>query len=55
LGVAIPDSLQAWRISKMQELGGNAWRTAHNAPTEALLDFADQMGMLVSACLMVQF
>lgn len=24
-----------------------AWRTAHNAPTEALLDAADQLGFLV--------
>ena len=25
---------QAHRIAKHQEIGGNAWRTAHNAPTE---------------------
>jgi beta-galactosidase len=47
LGVAVPDSLQAHRIAKIQELGGNAWRTAHNAPNVALLDAADRMGMLV--------
>jgi beta-galactosidase len=47
LGVAIPDSLQAHRIAKIQELGGNAWRTAHNAPNVALLDATDRMGMLV--------
>jgi len=47
LGVAIPDSLQAHRIKKMQELGGNAWRTAHNAPNEGLLYAADKLGMLV--------
>jgi beta-galactosidase len=31
----------------MQELGGNAWRTAHNAPNEGLLYAADKLGMLV--------
>ena len=47
LGVAIPDSLQTHRVDKIQELGGNAWRTAHNAPNVALLDATDRMGMLV--------
>ena len=47
LGVAVPDSLQAHRIAKLQEVGSNGWRTAHNPPSEALLDFTDSMGMLV--------
>ena len=28
-------------------MGCNAWRTAHNAPTPALLDAADRLGFLV--------
>lgn len=31
----------------MKRLGANAWRTAHNPPTPALLDAADALGMLV--------
>ena len=47
IGVAVPDMLQAHRIGKLQEMGSNGWRTAHNPPNEALLDAADRMGMLV--------
>ena len=36
-GVGIPDVLQAHRVAKLKEMGANAWRTAHNAPTPALL------------------
>jgi len=31
----------------MQEMGCNAWRTAHNPPTPSLLDATDRLGMLV--------
>merc|ERR1719329_1930942 len=47
IGVAIPDSLQYYRIAKLKEMGSNAWRTAHNMPTKALLDAADELGFLV--------
>ena len=47
VGVAVPDSLQKFRISKLKEMGANGWRTAHNPPTPALLDEADRQGMLV--------
>ena len=47
VGVAIPDALQAHRVAKLQAMGGNGWRTSHNAPTPALLDCTDAMGMLV--------
>jgi len=47
VGVAVPDSLQVFRISKLKEMGGNAWRTAHNPPNPALLDTADGLGFLV--------
>ena len=41
-----PESI-SHRISKLQEMGCNAWRTAHNPPTPALLDAADRLGFLV--------
>jgi len=47
VGVAVPDNLQVHRVRKMKELGANAWRTAHNPPSVALLDAADHEGMLV--------
>ena len=47
VGVAVPDSLQYHRIAKLKEMGANAWRTAHNAPNEGLLDAADRLGFLV--------
>jgi beta-galactosidase len=47
VGVAVPDVLQLHRIAKLKEMGMNAWRTAHNAPSPALLDAADRLGFLV--------
>ena len=47
VGVAVPDALQAFRVSKMKSTGINAWRTAHNPPTPGLLDATDRVGMLV--------
>jgi len=47
VGVAVPDTLQAWRVAKMKELGANAWRMSHNPPNPELLDACDQQGMLV--------
>jgi hypothetical protein len=38
-GVAVPDSLQGFRVARLKEMGANAWRTAHNPPTPALLDW----------------
>ncbi len=47
VGVAIPDSLQAWRVAQMKGLGANTWRCSHNPPTPELLDACDRLGMLV--------
>lgn len=47
VGVAVPDSLQAYRVYMHKQMGSNAWRTAHNPPTTALLDEADKQGLLV--------
>jgi beta-galactosidase len=47
VGIAVPDSLQSWRVKKLKEMGCNGWRTAHNPPNEALLDACDRLGMLV--------
>jgi len=47
VGVAVPDSLQGFRVWMHKEMGANGWRTAHNPPTPALLDECDRQGLLV--------
>jgi beta-galactosidase len=47
VGVAVPDSLQTWRIAKLKEFGCNAYRSSHNPPAPELLDACDGLGMLV--------
>lgn len=47
VGIAVPDSLQPWRVQRLKELGCNGWRTAHNPPNETVLDACDSLGMLV--------
>ncbi len=47
VGVALPDSIQYYRVRKLQEMGCNAIRTSHNPPTPELLDACDELGMLV--------
>ena len=47
LGSALPDFVQYYRISLLKEMGVNAYRTTHNAPTPELLDACDSLGMLV--------
>lgn len=47
LGSALPDYLQYYRIGLLKELGSNAYRTSHHAPTPELLDACDSLGMLV--------
>lgn len=47
VGSALPDFIQYYRIKKLKEMGSNAYRTSHNAPTPELLDACDSLGMLV--------
>lgn len=47
LGSALPDYLQYYRVRLLKELGANAYRTSHGAPTPELLDACDSLGMLV--------
>ena len=47
VGIAAPDNLWPWRIQKLQAMGANAYRTAHNPVAEAFYEAADRMGMLV--------
>ena len=47
LGVAVPRSIEKFRIRKLKEMGCNAYRCAHNPPSSSLLDACDELGMLV--------
>ncbi len=47
VGVAVPDSLEYWRVRKLKEMGDNAWRMSHNPPNPELLNACDELGMLV--------
>nr|WP_315241604.1 beta-galactosidase GalA [uncultured Flavobacterium sp.] len=47
IGTALPDGLQYFRIKKLKEMGSNAYRCSHHAPTPELLEACDKLGMLV--------
>lgn len=47
IGVALPDSVQEYKIKKLQELGCNAYRCSHHQATPEFLDMCDRLGMLV--------
>lgn len=47
VGSALPDALQYYRIALLKQMGSNAYRTSHHAPTPELLDACDSLGMLV--------
>lgn len=47
VGSALPDYLHYYRVNLLKELGVNAYRTSHNAPSPELLDACDSLGMLV--------
>lgn len=47
VGVAVPDSIQYYRIKRLKELGTNAYRCSHNLPTKEVLDACDELGLIV--------
>ena len=47
VGIAMPDSVMAWRTAKLKEIGCNAFRTSHNMVADEILDDCDRQGMLV--------
>lgn len=47
VGVALTDNLQYYKIRRLKEMGVNAYRCSHNAPSPVLLDACDELGMLV--------
>ena len=47
VGAALPDALQYFRVRRLKDMGDNAIRTSHNAPTPELLEACDRLGLLV--------
>jgi len=47
VGVAVPDSIQYYRVRRLKEMGSNAYRCAHNPPAREVLDACDELGLLV--------
>ncbi|SFT19347.1 beta-galactosidase GalA [Paenibacillus sp. BC26] len=47
VGVALPDSIIAYKLQLLQEMGANAYRSAHHPPTKELLEMCDRMGIMV--------
>ncbi|MBQ7732287.1 MAG: DUF4982 domain-containing protein [Lentisphaeria bacterium] len=47
VGVAVPAAIEEFRIKKLKEMGANAYRCAHNPPSENILDLCDKYGLLV--------
>ena len=47
MGAALPDRLQCFRLSVLQEMGCNAVRTSHNMPTPEWVEACDRMGMMM--------
>ena len=47
VGSATGKTVTEYRIKKLKALGVNAYRTAHHAPSEELLEICDRLGMLV--------
>lgn len=47
VGVALPDQVTEYKIKLLKDMGCNAYRCAHHAPSPELLDLCDRMGMLV--------
>ena len=47
VGVAVPATIEEFRIRKLKEMGANAYRCAHNPPSENILDLCDKYGLMV--------
>jgi beta-galactosidase len=47
VGAALPDRLQYFRLAVLQQMGCNAVRTSHNAPTPEWVEACDRMGVLM--------
>ena len=47
VGIALTDNLQYYKIKRLKEMGVNAYRSSHHAPSPVILRACDELGMLV--------
>ena len=47
VGAALPDRLQSFRLSVLQQMGCNAVRTSHNMPTPEWVEACDRLGVMM--------
>ncbi len=47
VGVALPDAIHSFRITRLKQFGVTAYRCSHNPPATEILDACDKQGMLV--------
>lgn len=47
LGVAVPDQIHKKRLKALKDIGCNAYRCSHNPPTPEILQYCDELGLLV--------
>ena len=47
VGAALPDRIQEFRLEVLREMGCNAVRTSHNAPTPEWVEACDRMGVMM--------
>lgn len=47
VGVAMPEALWEWKVRRLKQIGCNAIRSTHHAPSVHMLDACDRLGMLV--------
>ena len=47
MGIAVPDTLEYWRVRQLKEMGDNAWRMRTIRPARNCSTPATELGMLV--------
>jgi beta-galactosidase len=47
IGIALPDSITAYKLEKLKNMGSNAYRCSHHPPSIELLNECDRLGLLV--------
>lgn len=47
VGIALSEDILRYRMQKIKEMGGNAYRSAHHTASRKLLEICDEMGILV--------
>lgn len=47
VGIALPDTVNEFRLQQLKSMGANAYRSAHHAATPELLTLCDRLGILV--------